>query len=906
MIPLKLQIKNFLSYGPELQTIEFSSYPLICLSGKNGHGKTALLDAITWALWGQARKAFGVAKADQGLLHLGQTQMIVILDFIFNEQTYRIRREFTKAYGKAVAAVDFGIIDAQTGSFIALTDKTIKATQEKIERMLNLDMESFVNSAFLRQGQANEFSKKSAKDRKTVLATILGLNHYESLRTLAHEKIKEAVNAKQLRSALQEKRVSELEKKAEIAALLQEHDQKLADIATQEKEIESAHKAIEMEQKQLAEKSKEYAIICYEKEHLQNKKVELQEALITTLHAWKKTHHSILQLPDKQLIETQKQQLIDEINTYQQELQKGLEIKTDLLTLKEAAHIRSAELKSTHATLLQKKKLHTEQLILEQTHHEKQITEQIVAMATSKQQLEALTKESKELQKTILHLSEQKKDHAALEKQFEKRREYYQIFIAQGNHVKQKLAELVQKKKMVQDEHNPSCPLCEQNLSASRKRFLNEAFLHSEQFLTNRLTRLSAIIASLKKILLSQHEKIKEAKQQTEHFERCTLQSQEFDKQIQENQHIDKQKKEFLSEQQIALQTKARAIAQSEAEYNFLVTSELNSIEQDPTLNGLTKQITLLEKRYAALTYNKEKHLHAHNELQKIERKLAAYTETAQSFSMQEQRKETIKTVSVALKKIKADHTEISKKVAAFINLENDNARITEKENNLLFHKKELITLKEESLQKKGSLENQSLKLAHLEKEFNDELKKITLLTQKIDDYHIIATATGKNGIQALLIEEAIPEIEQEANQLLARLTNNQSHIIIESLRDLKNGGTKETLDIKISDTIGIRPYELFSGGEAFRIDFALRIAISKLLARRAGTSLQTLIIDEGFGSQDEEGLNNIMDALYKIQDDFSKIIIVSHLPAMKDQFPVHFLVEKNAHGSHVRIMEQG
>ncbi len=35
------------------------------------------------------------------------------------------------------------------------------------------------------------------------------------------------------------------------------------------------------------------------------------------------------------------------------------------------------------------------------------------------------------------------------------------------------------------------------------------------------------------------------------------------------------------------------------------------------------------------------------------------------------------------------------------------------------------------------------------------------------------------------------------------------------------------------------------------------------------------------------------MDALYKIQEDFHKIIIVSHLPAMKDQFPVHFVVEK-------------
>jgi len=98
----------------------------------------------------------------------------------------------------------------------------------------------------------------------------------------------------------------------------------------------------------------------------------------------------------------------------------------------------------------------------------------------------------------------------------------------------------------------------------------------------------------------------------------------------------------------------------------------------------------------------------------------------------------------------------------------------------------------------------------------------------------------------------------------------------------------------------------MFSGGEAFRIDFALRIAISKLLAQRAGTSLQTLVIDEGFGSQDEEGLGQIMDAIYKIQDDFLKVIIVSHLTSMKDQFPVHFVVEKGAEGSFVNVVELG
>src|SRR5689334_25039995 len=134
MIPQKLQIKNFLSYGPNLQTIDFTNYSLICLSGKNGHGKSALLDAMTWAIWGQARKIAGATKADQGLLRLGQTQMLVVFDFLFSGNTYRIRREYMETYGKPINTLEFGMIDAETNIFIPLTDKTIRITQEKIEQ----------------------------------------------------------------------------------------------------------------------------------------------------------------------------------------------------------------------------------------------------------------------------------------------------------------------------------------------------------------------------------------------------------------------------------------------------------------------------------------------------------------------------------------------------------------------------------------------------------------------------------------------------------------------------------------------------------------------------------------------------------------------------------------------------
>src|ERR1700722_20062424 len=203
MIPRKLHIKNFLSYGDEPQTIDFSHYKLICLSGKNGHGKSALLDAMTWAIWGQARKVSSSSKADEGLLRLGQDAMMVIFDFELNNQTYRIKREFVHRYGKPYTGLEFGILDLATDGYKPLTGKTIRDTQAQIESSIKLTFDAFINSAFLRQGQSNEFSKKSPKERKEILASILGLNEYEVIRKLALDRIRQFTQEKNTLTTIQ-------------------------------------------------------------------------------------------------------------------------------------------------------------------------------------------------------------------------------------------------------------------------------------------------------------------------------------------------------------------------------------------------------------------------------------------------------------------------------------------------------------------------------------------------------------------------------------------------------------------------------------------------------------------------------------------------------------------------------
>ena len=133
-------------------------------------------------------------------------------------------------------------------------------------------------------------------------------------------------------------------------------------------------------------------------------------------------------------------------------------------------------------------------------------------------------------------------------------------------------------------------------------------------------------------------------------------------------------------------------------------------------------------------------------------------------------------------------------------------------------------------------------------------------------------------------------------------MSDNRKHVKFETQRETKKGNVIETLDINISDELGTRNYEMFSGGETFRINLAIRIALSKLLARRAGAPLPTLVIDEGFGTQDSVGLERLKDAINSIQDDFDKILVITHIEELKDAFPTRIDVIKTAAGSTLSV----
>ena len=228
----------------------------------------------------------------------------------------------------------------------------------------------------------------------------------------------------------------------------------------------------------------------------------------------------------------------------------------------------------------------------------------------------------------------------------------------------------------------------------------------------------------------------------------------------------------------------------------------------------------------------------------------------------------------------------------------------TSNENNKFYEqaKIELGTLRiqrEQTLHNIGAIQGNLDRLNGLIQIRTDKMKDLQEMANEKGLYEQLSLAFGKGGIQALIIEQAIPELENEADEILGRITDYRMSLKLETQRESRTGGDpRETLDIKISDELGTRSYETYSGGEAFRINFALRISLSKLLAHRSGAPLPTLFIDEGFGTQDADGLDKLIGAIKAIQDDFQKIIVITHIDNLKEAFESRIEVVKTSDGS--------
>ncbi len=176
-------------------------------------------------------------------------------------------------------------------------------------------------------------------------------------------------------------------------------------------------------------------------------------------------------------------------------------------------------------------------------------------------------------------------------------------------------------------------------------------------------------------------------------------------------------------------------------------------------------------------------------------------------------------------------------------------------------------------------------RLATLADQATEDRAHAAALAEQLATLRHLERAYGPNGIPALIVENtAIPQLDTETNRILAELDTTY-RVELRTQRALKSGdGHRDALDIVVTDNATERMYETFSGGERTRLNLALRIALARLLAHRRGADVRLFALDEP-DHLDEHGMDSLARVLRTLTGDFDTIVVVSHVPALREAF---------------------
>jgi len=848
MIPLRLHLRNFMCYR-DPTALDLTGIHLACLAGDNGHGKSALLDAMTWALWGRAR-----ARHDDELVTTGQTKMEVQLDFLLDSTHYRVIRK--RELGRhSRSALEFQV--RHDDQFRSLTTGTQRDTQAQISQVLRMDYDTFVNSALLLQGRADEFTVKAPSDRKRILADILGLTAYDEY----EQRAKALAQEKELGAREVEARIQEIERELEH---LPQYERELAasheELTRFNSQVKSAEAALQAlrDRLKILEAQQAQLIEVEKRMRTAEARVGQLDEQVETLNARIRTNESVLQRRTE--IEAgyaRWLQARDQAAAWTTMLPQMLSLNEDKARVEQ----RIAEAKKQ----LELRVHVIEARIAELLKVSERVGKWEAEHVEASKKLQELAAQQAELETLRVRSSELTRQNAELE--------------TESKQLKLDMAALKEKVELLK-ESTAVCPLCGQGLTGQeRLRLLTQLKAEGSQKAAHYRSngRRSKQIANEMTCMAADADRLERDLKRL-----SAVQGREatLRKNIEDAQEAERQ----IEEQQQALQPLRDPLRSGE----FAATERI--------------ELDKLEAAIASLGYDRARHQQA----QHMVGELAAFESEEARLERAEQ----------ALNELRSNHEQLCQARENWRQaLDQDrqsHAGLSAGLDELpeLAHAVQSKQTEADALRNQEGRARQLIGAAqqkrdychYLARERQDRAGQLEQLLEDHGLYEELQLAFGKKGLQALIIEAAIPEIEAEANQLLSRMTEGRMSLRFDTQRDTKSGSTVETLDIKIADEAGPRSYELYSGGEAFRVNLAIRIALSKLLARRAGARLQILIIDEGFGTQDAEGRQRLVEAIHSIQDDFGLVLVITHIDELRDAFPVRIDVLKTPQGSQVSI----
>ena len=850
MLPLTLTLTNFMPYRGAQEPLILEGLGVACLSGPNGAGKSSLLDAITWALWGRSR-----AGASAGLLvAAGAADMSVQLEFSSHTLTYRVERRHRRQGKSGNTTLDFQMRDGER--WRPLNGQTVSETNRKIIETIRLDYETFINSAFLVQGKADLFVSQTSAERKRILGEILGLSVYDNYAERARGMARDFGN----QQAIATGRIGHIEPELEQEESVRTERNTAAErIGTLGVERQTARDVLDRLGMQLT---------TMQARKRDMEEIERRAAEVTAAMAGLTAEHGTLQesiagaesvMARRADIEAGRQELKETrvlLTGLSERSRQHASLTEQASKLELAAKEEQARLSHAHAAA-------------ERSYNDIKVqVDQLPALQT---QLNMARGKQAALSEGESALQLRRADRDEMNGQLGEMRATLGTLTAERDALDPRIAAL-------DTGSDAECPVCGTQLGQHGIERMRDHF-------QQRMRELDAQVEDI-----TTRGKTMRATRDTLHAE------------IQQEESKLNAASAHASSDIGSLETR---IVQAQAAADALPAAESGLAEATSALQALPREsddLRAVREKMAELGYDAV----AHEEAQTRETALRHWDDAQRELD-------------AVLIRVDGEHSrladidrQLQERAAA---LKTEQARILE----ISVEIEGLDGLAQQAADARGTLdgldaaihETQSEqarldeRLEHLAKrrEERDELRKAERDAARGASLHSdLAHAFGPRGVQALLIETARPEIEDDANELLGRMSNGAMTLRLETQRQTQAGGAVETLDVIISDLQGTRPYEMYSGGEAFRINFALRIALSKLLARRAGAEVPVLFIDEGFGSQDAEGRERLIEAISILRGDplfqDGLILVITHIDDVRSRFETRIDVTKGEDGS--------
>ena len=852
MIPVFLSLSGFLSYHDTVE-LDFSTVELACISGANGAGKSSLLDAITWALFGKARRE------GDALINSHDSSAEVIFDFNYEGDLYRIKR--VKPRSKSTL-LEFYLKDPD-GSWRPLSEHTMGKTEERIRRVLRMDFETFTNASFFLQGKADQFAQQGPADRKRILGNILGLEVWDVYRQRTFDRRKKVekdlTGVDSLLAEIDAELSQEHERRSRLKILEDSLEQLVALSNTKEKYLDS------LRQQEAAVKEEQAML-----EVLANQVSSIQQEL--------------------QQYRVQIASLQEEHQLYQQQLKAAPEIESDYKRWMKAQE----DLDRWEPVAANFRQYEGERsvFLIEIEGERSRLNETLRALTNQQSQVELLSANLPSLEvdittskAKIIQLNGLLSQKPVFESDLLKAQQEQADLKSENFRLKNDMDEIKGRMDQLKEVVGAVCPLCGQPLSPEDRQKLITSLeadgkQKGDQYRGNqkRLLSCDELVSSLKEKLAA---------------------TQPVDAILRQEQRQSDQ-----------LEAQRIVVIESQQEWQTKRLPELEKITQTLQIEdyapGARARLAKIDESLKILGYDTASHETA--------RQAEMDGRTSQElWVMLEKARSALGPVERNLKNLK-EKLKSRENEAGKIQTTYDQAQARFQQDAAIIPtirqaESELIDVREKTNRLRmevGGARQAVDVLVDLRVRRENLNTQRSVFNRSIAHLKTLELSFSKDGIPALLIEQALPEIEMQANEILDRLTAGGMSVRFSTQRDYKDRNRedkKETLDILISDSVGVREYELYSGGEAFRVNFAIRLALSRVLAQRSGARLQTLVIDEGFGSQDAEGRQRLVEAINLVRSDFAKVLIITHLEELKDVFPARIEVEKTAQGSSVKVI---